>query len=114
MNDQQQTSTVEPEILPAVTIDLDTLEREGDEPPPFTFRHEGRCYTLTNPRDVDWQDIIAALTNPFLFFQATMSKADQELFLGTKMAAHKLNHLIEKYCDHFGLPKMGESGALPH
>lgn len=113
MNDQQPAGdTVEAEIMHPVTINLDALEREGDQPEPFTFQHDGRRYTLTDPRDVDWQDIVAALSNPFLFFKATMTAEDQLVFLSTKLPARKLNALIDRYVEHFGLPQVGESTAL--
>ncbi len=99
--------------LPATTLNLDTLEREGAAPEPFSFLHNGRRYTLLDPKEIDWQDLISALSNPFVFFSVTLPGADQAVFLESKMPAWKLNKLIDRYIEHYGLPSLGEAGALP-
>lgn len=95
------------------TMDLDALEREGGSPEPFSFRHNSRRYTLLDPKEIDWQDLISALSNPYVFFSVTLAEGDQPTFMGTKMPAWKLNKLIDAYIEHYGLPSLGEAGALP-
>ncbi len=101
------------EPLPPATINLDTLEREGGVPDPFSFEHHGRRYTLLDPKEVDWQDLISALTNPYVFFKVTLPEEDHDTFFTAKMPSWKLNRLIDKYIEYHGLPSLGESAALP-
>ncbi len=102
-------------VLPPATLDLDALEREGDDAPrvPFSFNHNGNRYTLLDPKEIDWQELISALTNPYVFFTVTLPDDQQKTFLGTKLPSWKLNRLIDRYIDHYGLPSLGESGAVP-
>src|ERR1044071_8241079 len=53
---------------PEVSLDLDTLEREK-APKQFIFRHLGARYLLVDPQEVDWQDLIPALGDPYPFFR---------------------------------------------
>lgn len=95
-----------------VTLDLDTLEREGAKPP-FTFRHNGKRYLLADPQELDWQDLFAALGNPVLFVQKIVPADDHDEFFATRMPTWKINALFENYIEHYGLPKPGEAPGLP-
>lgn len=94
-------------------LDLDTLEREGGTPIPFVFKLAGRRYVLTDPQGIDWQDLVSGLSNPYLFFKFSLPPDDQDEFFKSKLPSWKLNHLIEQYIKHYGLPSVGEAGALP-
>lgn len=100
--------------VPANALNLDTLEREGTTPTaPFPFVHGGRTYHALSPHDIDWQDVIAAMSNPIIFFRKVLPAADQTSFFSTPMPSWKLNALMKAYYKHFGLPDAGEPAALP-
>jgi len=52
-----------------VGLDLDVLEREGDIAEQFTFQHDGDTYTMLDPQEIDWQDLLSGLRNPALFIR---------------------------------------------
>lgn len=99
--------------LPPTALDLDALEREGGSPIPFVFVLGGKRYLLSDPKEIDWQDLISALTNPYMFFKLMLPPDDQDTFFGTKVPSWKLNTLVESYIKHYGLPSAGEADALP-
>jgi hypothetical protein len=113
MTDVNTDQNTDQDKLPPTTLDLDALERDGATLDPFSFAHNGRRYTLLDPKEVDWQDLISALSNPFVFFEKTLAGGDQAAFLDTKMPAWKLNKLIDGYMEYYGLPSLGEQNALP-
>lgn len=97
---------------PNVALDLDKLEREG-APIPFDFLLEGKRYIMSDPKDVDWQDLMAAMSSPTMFFRLVLPADDQQMFFQTRMAAWKMNKLMERYQEHYGLPSAGNAGGLP-
>ncbi len=99
--------------LPATALDLDALEREGGSPVPFVFQLSGKRYLLSDPKEIDWQDLVSALSSPYMFFKLMLPADDHEQFFSTKVPSWKLNALVEAYIKHYGLPNAGESNALP-
>jgi hypothetical protein len=95
-----------------VALDLDSLEREGGPRVPFTFAHEGQTYTLVDPQEIDWQELLMGMRNPALFMRYALSEEDQRKFLSAKVPSWKMNILMEKYQEHYGLPNLGELNAL--
>jgi hypothetical protein len=102
-------ATVSP---PAATLDLDALEREGEHLQPFTFALDGETYTMVDPQEIDWQDLLAGTRNPALFIRFAMSIEDQKKFFGKRVPAWKMNRLMQAYQDHFGIPDLGNASAL--
>ena len=94
---------------PAASLDLDALEREGTNPPPFTFRLNGHTYTMVDRQEIDWQDLLTAMRNPIAFIKFAMSAADHALFLAERVPLWKMDILIESYFKHFGIPLPGEA-----
>lgn len=94
-------------------LDLDKLEREG-APGTFDFTLEGRRYIMSDPKEVDWQDLLAAMSNPVMFFRLVLPADDQREFFQTRLPAWKMNKLMQSYQDHYGLPTVGNAGGLPH
>ena len=109
MSDQE---TVPAAAEPKLGLDLDALEREGEVPGSFTFRHVGEIYTMVDPQEIDWQDLLSGLRNPALFVKFAMSSADQKRFFGARVPAWKMNKLMQGYREHFGLPDLGNVSAL--
>jgi hypothetical protein len=94
-------------------LNLDTIEREGGPTEPFEFTLGGRDYTLSDPQDVDWQELLVAMNHPVSFFRYVLPKADQPEFFDQKMPSWKMNVLMRKYQQHYGLPDAGEAVGLP-
>lgn len=103
----------DPGAMPAAALNLDTLEREGGTPKPFDFILRERRYVLSDPQEIDWQDLMAAMSNPTLFFRMVLPPDDHSEFFRTKIPSWKMNALMKNYQVHYGLPGPGEAGALP-
>ena len=97
---------------PKPVLDLDTWEAEGINRRPFTFKHNDRVWTLTDPMEVDWQELLLALRNPVVFFATVMPREQRRPFLDTKMSVRKMRKLMSEYEKHFGLDTPGNELAL--
>lgn len=104
---------LEGQVLSKNALNLDALEREG-APEPFEVFHGGRLYKLTDPKEIDWQDLIAALGNPALFFRRVLPESEWTTFMSTKMPTWKMNKLMEKYLQHYGLPDLPNAIGLSY
>jgi hypothetical protein len=98
---------------PAVSLNLDTLEREGEKPEPFVVVLDGKPMTFADPSEMAWQEVMAALRDPEGFFRYALSKEDSERFLSTKLPTWKLNRMMEQWREHYGVPDPGKPGASP-
>ena len=96
----------------SVSLDLDALEREGEKVTPFTFSHGGRVYTMIDPQEIDWQDLLSGFRNPALFVRYALNTKDQAEFFTSRVPAWKMNKLMEGYQKHYGLPDLGNLNAL--
>lgn len=96
-----------------VHLDLDTIEREG-APEPYTVRRGGRVYTFVDAMELDWQELMAALQDPPVFFKLTLG-GDADAFLATdpKLPVWKMRRLMDDYRRHHGMMEPGETPALP-
>lgn len=87
-----------------MSFDLDALEVEGEDSPPFEFTYKGEKFTMPAAVAMPWQD------------QLALERADQlesmRLILGDEqfdrlralpMSAARLAKLIEKWQEHQGL-----------
>lgn len=93
-------------------MDLDTLEREGGHPAPFRFVLGGHQYMMSDPQEIDWQKLVAAMTNPYLFFKLTLPPDDHDAFFAATLPSWKMNALMTGYQKHYGIPSPGELNAL--
>lgn len=100
------------EKKPAVTLDLDGLEREGAVLEPFTFQFDGETFQMLDPQEIDWQNLLSGLRNPALFLRFAMPVAEQSKFFAKQVPAWKMNKLMEAYQNHFGIPDLGNANAL--
>lgn len=86
-----------------VTLDLDAYERPAEEViPPFVVRLGGRTVTMTNPEDIDWQDLLD-IENPADFLRYCVDKDDAKFILGLALPGHKFAKLMETYQEHYGI-----------
>lgn len=93
-------------------LDLDALEREG-APGLFDFTLDGRRYIMSDPQEVDWQDLMAAMSSPTMFFRLVLPADDQTTFFTTRLPAWKMRKLMESYQNHYGLPNLGNPAGSP-
>lgn len=100
-------------VVPPAALNLDTLEREGGNAQTFTFVHQSRTWSLASPMDLDWQDVIAAMADPFSFFRMALPPEDVKAFFDTKLATWKMRALVDRYMAFYGVPGEGEASALP-
>lgn len=98
---------------PKAAMNLDALEREGGPRQPFDFVLDGKRYLLADPQELDWQDVISAMSNPVMFFRLVLPPEDHVEFFHSKIPGWKMNALMGAYQNHYGLPSQGEAGALP-
>lgn len=93
-------------------MDLDNLEREGADQP-FSFILGGHEYVLTDPRGIDWKQLITAMRNPIIFFKSVMaSPAEYEAFMNQDLPVWKLNAVMKGYYTHYGMPDQDSLAAL--
>ncbi|MFG3710883.1 hypothetical protein [Micromonospora sp. NPDC047730] len=95
-----------------VALDLDTLEREGAKDP-FTFRHGGKRFMMSDPQEIDWQKLLVALRDPVFFMTLALPADDREEFFSLDMPSWKMNRLVKAYSEHYGLPSPGEAAGSP-
>lgn len=88
------------------TIDLDGMERE-DAPEPFTATLGGKVYQFIDAQEIDWRELIEAMTGELHgFFRMTLGDQAEE-FLDNKLATWKLRKLMDMYIEHFGIIEPG-------
>lgn len=97
--------------LSDVSVNLDTAEREGKRPKPFTFGIAGRRFSLPAADDLPWQDLVEALRSPLSFFLKAMGPKDAADFLDMRFPQWKMNYLIKEYMTHYGMGSPGEQTA---
>jgi hypothetical protein len=95
----------------SVVLDLDDLERE-DAPGPFVAKHAGQLFTFVDPQDMDWQETLVAMSSGSMFLRMAVAEEDREAFFAEKMSNWKLEALVKRYRQHYGLPDVGEADAL--
>ena len=92
-----------------VALNLDTLEREGAEIPPFVINVAGKRVTLLSIEDIDWQ-LAASLSEerPHQFFEAVVPEANYEDFIKAKFPLWKMRVLTKEYRAHYGLDDIAQ------
>lgn len=86
-----------------IDLDLDSLERPAEEIiDPFVVNIGGKTITMTDPGDLDWQDLLA-IQEPTDFMRYAMSDDDREHLRNQAMPGWKLRILMDRYMKHFKL-----------
>ena len=92
-----------PDKPAAVSLNLDTLEREGAAKP-FVVVIDGRPVQFLDAEEIDWRELIALMTNPTSFFDVAIEKkADRDHVAKARIPAWKLRKLVDAYMAHHGL-----------
>lgn len=103
---------------PKMSMDLDALEREGGSEP-FTFKLEGRAYTMLDPQSLDFkvltkaaeQEATAGLGAVTQMLTLVLPDSDRDAFFAANLPAWKLEALMKGYLKHYGMPAPGESAG---
>lgn len=98
---------------PKVALNLDTLEREGDQPEPFMVVFQGKPMTFQDAQELDHQQLRRAMYEPTYFFQIALSREDSKRFLAAKVPTWKIEELMSAYNEHYGLDTPGNANASP-
>jgi hypothetical protein len=96
-----------------VTLNLDTLEREGADPEPFVFVLGGDRFVCADVQNEDWQTVAALDEDDPQEALKLLLGRDYEKFAKHRLPLWKLNALLEKWRDHTGGVTVGEAGASP-
>lgn len=109
-------ATVKPEE-PFDGFDLDALDKKSVLPNvtevPFRFLLDGQRYTMMDPRDVDWKDVLDGISNPIMFMRLAMDDPEAaDRFISVKLAGWKLSALFDNWQKHFGVEGMADLNQL--
>lgn len=86
-----------------VDLDLDAAERPRESvKEPFTVRLGGKVISMTDPEELDWQDLLE-IEDPTDFLRFCVSDEDRAHIRKQKLEGWKLGRLMEAYMSHYGL-----------
>lgn len=102
---------------PFAGFDLDNLDKKSVLPDvteePFRFLLDGHVYTMMDPRDVDWKNVLDGVQNPILFMRLALDDADEaDKFVGVKLPGWKLSALFDNWQKHFGVEGLTDLNKL--
>jgi hypothetical protein len=112
VSDDQHTGDDNVRTLPVnVDLDLDAFERPATEViPPYTVRLGGRTISMTNPDEIDWQDLLD-IRDPVQFLRYSCSREDFQFILSFKLPGYKMAKLMEAYQTHFKIEEKLDNAA---
>ena len=82
-----------------IHFNADTAERP-DEFEVFTAVVGDKTLRITDPADIDYQDLLQCET-PLEFFKYAMSQEDRDHLANTRLKSWRLNLLLEAYLKHY-------------
>jgi hypothetical protein len=94
---------------PGPVFNLDTLEREGEAPEPFSFVANGERYTVADLESGDWR--LLASGDPAQTLQGALGDEQYAKFTKKATPMWKVNRLADAITAHFGLGEPGEGNA---
>lgn len=90
---------------PKINLDLDAVQKDEDEVfEPFVVNIAGRTITMTDPADLDWQDL-AEIENPVDFLRYCVAEEDRRHIYKQRIPGWKLGKLMEAYNTHYDLER---------
>jgi hypothetical protein len=111
---QQPPAAAQPPVYRSpAALDLDALEREGAAAQPFDFILGGKRYMMSDPQNVDWQQLISVMNNPHMFFRTVLPPEDHRTFFDAQLPSWKMRKLMDEYQAHYGIPSLPNAGGLP-
>lgn len=106
-----------PTDKPRVSLNLDTIERDGTRPDPFVVVLGGKPRTFADPSDVDWQKLtdaqVAANGGDYrpLLRIGLADDDDRRAFFEAKLPGWKIGRLLREWQAHYGVTSAGEPSA---
>lgn len=102
---------------PFAGFDLDNLDKKSVLPDvteePFRFLLGGHVYTMMDPRDVDWKNVLDGVQNPILFMRLALDDpGEADKFVGVKLQGWKLSALFDNWQKHFGVEGLTDLNKL--
>lgn len=82
-----------------IHFNADTAER-GDDFEVFTTVIQGREIQITDPADMDYQDLLGCET-PMEFLRFCMKEEDRDFLRTTRIKGWRLGLLMEAYLGHY-------------
>lgn len=94
-----------------IDLNLDTVEREqADRKPVFRFAAGGQSFTLTQPDELDWKELLE-IDDPIAFFRYCMPEDQKDAFKALDIPGWKLGKLIDAFQKHYGIGDKGNGAA---
>lgn len=96
--------------LPAqdIALDLDAAQRPAEDVvEPFAARVGGKRIVMTDPQEIDWQDLLE-IEDPAGFLRHCVSKEDRDHLRGLTLPGWKFGKLIDAYLAHYRLEEKME------
>lgn len=94
-----------------VDFNLDDLDDEqASDERPFAFVVNGHRFTLSNPADLDWKDLLE-IDDPVAFFRYCMPEDQKTAFKAQDISGKKLGKVIEAFQKHYGIGARGNGRA---
>lgn len=101
---KKQTRAIEQDKPGDIDFNLDTFEREGVQAKPFTVVFQGKRAVFADAVELDWRDLLSLMTDPTQFFELALPDPKHRvLFETNKLPMFKLEGLIKKYAEHYGI-----------
>jgi hypothetical protein len=88
---------------PKVSLDLDTLEREGQPEEPFVTRLGGKEFTFSDPMETEWQDLVVISPQDTVAFLRALLGDQYADFAKHRMPFWKLAHLTRSVQEYYGM-----------
>jgi hypothetical protein len=92
-----------------ISMNLDTLEREGGDREPFVVVIGGRTVTFTDATELDWR--ILMKMGPYDFFVHCLSDEDHEYVMTQPIKGWQIQKMVKAYQDHYGLVDEGNAAG---
>jgi hypothetical protein len=98
-----------------IDFNLETVEREKTYSPftayiPATDGGEGRTLTMTDPSEIDWQDLLE-VDQPQKFLRYCITDEDRDWLVKQKIKGWQFGKLIDAYMRHYGLDRPGNAAG---
>lgn len=97
----------QPDTTSSVTLNLDTLSKfdvvDDAVEEPFTFRLGGYVFTMCDPRDINWSDVVQGMRNPMMFMRYALPREQQDLFYALDMPAWQVGVLLTAWHKHYNM-----------
>ena len=102
---------------PFTGFDLDALDKKSVLPDvtdqPFEFLLDKHVFTMMDPRDVDWKNVLDGINNPILFMRLALDDpGEADRFIKVKLPGWKLSALFDRWQEHFGVNGLTDLNQL--